>query len=173
MRLRASDSTCLPQGIFDWGRHPLMLTRSQLRHTAMDNGFAPLFEPHQREATRRVLAGEAGLAEFAGIRARLERWPAVRRDVEANLKSFEEDYTPLVDGLEPLRARMASEDWVSLDASHRTRARDLLRINRFVASVRMAMLAFEEGLRDLGDGKMSVEELGRLHAEMVDAYRTP
>lgn len=85
--------------------------------------------------------------------------------------AFEEDYTPFVDGLETLRQRMASEDWAKLAACHRMRARDLLRIDRFVAGVRSAMSAFENGLRAVGDGKMSVEELGRLHAGMVDAYR--
>lgn len=87
--------------------------------------------------------------------------------------AFERDYTPLADGLEPLRERMASQDWAKLAAWQRARAYDLLRIDRFVAAVRSATSAFEDGLRAVGNGKMSVEELGRLHAEMVDAYRTP
>jgi hypothetical protein len=150
-----------------------MSMRSQLRHTAMGNGFAPLFEPHQREATRRVLTGDAAPDEFSGIRERLERWPAVSRAVEANLRAFEEGYTPFVDGLEVLRHKLGSEHWASLAASHGTRARDLLDIDRFVVEVRSAMSAFEKGLQAVGDGKMSVEQVGRLHAEMMDAYRKP
>jgi hypothetical protein len=139
----------------------------------MDNGFAPLFEPHQRDLTRRVLAGEAAPEEFLGIRERIQRWPAVRRDVEANLRSFEEDYTPFSDGLEMLRDRMAFDDWAKLGVCHRARMRDLLQIDRFVAAARAALSAFEGGLQAVADGRMTVEELGRLHAEMVDAYRNP
>jgi hypothetical protein len=150
-----------------------MLTRSQLRHTAMGNGFAPLFEPHQREATRRVLAGEAAPEEFSGVRERLERWPAVRKAVEANLRAFEQDYTPFMDGLETLRHKMASEDCARLAACHRARARNLFHVERFVAGVRSAMSAFEKGLQAVGEGKMSVEQVGHLHTEMMDAYRKP
>ena len=137
----------------------------------MGNGFAPLFEPHQREATRRVLSHEAAGEDFSGIRERLERWPAVRRAVEANLSAFEKNYTPFAYGLEMLHFRMASADWATLAACHRERARDLLSLQKFVGRVRSAMVAFEKGLQAVGDGKMSMDELARLHAEMMDAYR--
>lgn len=150
-----------------------MLTRSQLRHTAMDNGFAPLFEPHQQEATRRVIAGEAGQEEFLGIRARLNRWPTVRRDVEANLKAFEETYTPFMEAVELLRNKMPQERWAALVACHRARVSALLRISSFVSTVRGTMSAFENALEAVATGRMSVEQLGCLHAEMVDAYRIP
>jgi hypothetical protein len=150
-----------------------MSTRSQLRHTALGNGFAPLFEPHQREATRRVLAGDAAPEEFSGIRERLQRWPVVRRAIEANLNAFVEEYTPLEEGLEALRHGMASEEWARLAACHRARTRNVLDIESFVATVRTAMSTFEKGLHAAGDGSMSVEQVGRLHAEIMDAYRKP
>lgn len=150
-----------------------MSTRSQLRHTALGNGFAPLFEPHQREATRRVLGGDAAPEEFSGIRERLQRWPVVRRAMEANLNAFAEEYTPFAEGLQALRPRMPSEEWARLAACHRARACNLLNIESFIARVRTAMTAFEKGLQAAGEGKMSVEQAGRLHAEIMDAYRKP
>jgi hypothetical protein len=136
----------------------------------VDNAFAPLFEPNQQEATRRVLVGEARPEEFQRIRERLGRWPTIRRDVEENLSAFEKNYTPFAKGLDMLRGRMPLEDWRKLAATHRARVRNWFRLDTFVASVRSSMLAFEQGLQAVRDGRMSVEGLGRLHAEMVDGY---
>ena len=111
--------------------------------------------------------GEASPEEFVETRARLERWPAVRRDVEVNLQAFEKQYAPFADCLEVLRDRMATEAWVKLVACHWARSRDSLRIDEFVAEVRSSMAAFEEGLQSVAAGEMSVKRLGRLHAEMV------
>lgn len=147
-----------------------MRKRSELRHTSLDNGFAPLFEPHQREATKRVLTGEARPGEFSGTRERLDRWPTVRKSVEENLTGIEENYTPFADALNLLRERMPPEDWAKLAADHLARVRELFCIDSFVAGVRSAMSIFENGLQAVGNGSMSIERLGRMHAEMVDAY---
>lgn len=148
-----------------------MLTRSQLRHTSIGNGFAPLFEPSLREATRKVLMDEAGSDEYLGIREKLDRWPAVRREVEANLRGFAEDYTPFFEGLETLRAKMKPEVWMKVSSCHRRRVRELQRLDKFVAAVTLALVGFEEGLRDARKGVMSMEKLSDLHEELMDAYR--
>jgi hypothetical protein len=160
----------LAAAILDWGSHPVMRKRSELCHTAVDNGFAPLFWPNQWEATKQVLTGEACSETLSRTRERVDRWPVVRGDVERNLMAFEENYTPFEDGLKVLRKRMTSEEWAELVKWHRARVRDVLRIDSFVARVRSAISGFETGLKAVRDGKLSVEGLGQLHAEMVDAY---
>jgi hypothetical protein len=149
-----------------------MLTRSQLRHTAVDNGLAPLFEPHQREATRRVLTGEAAPDEFPALRERLQRWPLIREHVEANLVAFERDYTPFPEALELLRALLPPKQWSRVAACHRARVHEYLQIGTFVAAVRSTVRRFDVGLRAVSLGAMTVGELAQLHAEVVDAYRT-
>lgn len=145
--------------------------RSELCHTSIDNGLGLLFELHQREATRRVLTGEASQGEFSVTRTRLDRWCAVRRDAESNLRAFEEDYTPFIRGLEALHHVLPPDKWAKLAACHRARVCELLHIDIFVAEARSAISAFEHGLRAVGDNMMTLEQLSRLHAELVDAYR--
>jgi hypothetical protein len=93
--------------------------------------------------------------------------------MEENLLAFEEKYTPFEDGLETLRRRIAPEGLERLTECHRTRIRELFRTDLFVGEVRSAMSAFDTGIREVNEGKLSVEELGLLHQEIVDVYRIP
>jgi hypothetical protein len=160
-----------PWGIFDWESHTVMRECSKLRHTAVDNGLGPLFEPHVSEAVRKVLSGEASPVEFQSIRDRIERWATIREQVETNLEAFESEYTPYSDGLDALEDQLPPHTWKQLAAAHRLRMKSLLRIDEFVASVRLALCAFNDGFRSVRDGAISVKELGEFHARLVDVYR--
>jgi len=148
-----------------------MLRRSQLRHTALDNGLAPLFEAHRKDGTQKVLTGEARSDEFPDTRLRLARWEQTRADVESNLQAFATAYTPFEEGLRALKTHMEPGRWDDLATAHRARMRERLGIAGFVASVRAALSAFEEGLHAVAADRMTVDELSELHGVLVDVYR--
>lgn len=151
-----------------------MQRRSELRHTAMDNGLAFLFDANRVEGTRSVLSGTARKHDYTEIRTALERWRRTTRPaVEGNLKAFENEYSPLWAGLDDLRTRMSDNDWRRLAIRHLAEVHAREGIPAFVARVHSVMSRFDEGLEAVADGRMTVEELGRIHAEMVDAYRAP
>jgi hypothetical protein len=148
-----------------------MLTRSELLHTALDNGLGFLFQPNHRTGLKLVLTEAARPGEYSVIRERLEGWPDTWARVEENLAAFETDYAPFSQGLIALRERMPPNTWDRLAASHRSRVRDTCRVREFVAAVRVALQRFDDGLNDGRKGTRAIDEIGQLHAEILDAYR--
>ena len=148
-----------------------METLSQLRHTAVGNDLGRLFDPDRIEKTRKVLARKAGLDEYSDTRERLARWPEIRAAVEANLDGFEREYTPWEEGLQALRGYLDSSVWQRLAAAHRARMCARAGIPAFVASVRHAVVTFDDGLVAASAGRIPKTELVRLYGNLVNACR--
>ena len=149
-----------------------MEERSSLRHTSIGNGLAFLFD--KGRGTLAVLQGTASEHEYPRLREAIVRWRRTTRPaVLRNLEAFEREYTPFAEGLAILQANMPAEAWKRLVVLHGRRVRALLGIRVFAVGVREAVERFDNGLKAVTEGTMTLDELRRLHSEVLDAYRAP
>jgi|SRR5689334_12460160 len=141
-----------------------MQERSQLRHTSVGNGLAILFNPDRAAATLAVLRGTAAAELHPDTRARLAEWQDTRARVLRNLQDLDARYVPFPEALAMLDA---TED---LAACHRARTSERFELASFVASVRELLAAFDACLQAASQGRATIEDLRRVHRELVNGY---